>query len=70
VKYIAPTDVTDPPEGWEWAKKEAVAFNVKSGQCRYVVTQNAHGSVRVSDEILEGDEANALMRQWNDEAKQ
>ena len=68
--YIAPTDVTDPPPGWEWAIKEAVSLNRTTGECKYVVTQKAFGGVRVSEEIMDLNEANALMRKWNEEAKQ
>ena len=67
---IAPTDVTDPPDGWGWAMKEAVSWRSRTGEHQYVVTQKTPGGVRVSDEIMLLEPANALMREWNNEAKQ
>lgn len=70
MNHIAPTDVTDPPDGWGWAMREVTLMNRKTGECKYVVRQQTPTGLRHGGEPMAGDEAAALMRKWNEEAKQ
>lgn len=66
---IAPTDVTDPPDGWGWAMKEVHSWRPSSGEMRFTVSQKTPGGERVAGPI-EALAACDLMFQWNNEAKQ
>jgi hypothetical protein len=66
---VAPTDVTDPPDGWEWAKQEVMEHHLAHKRRLYVVSQQMPKGTRYVN-ALDKQEAQILMRQWNDEAKQ
>ena len=69
MSYIAPTDVTEPPPGWSWAKKEVYSWRQSKGEVRFKVSQETPNGYR-SSVPMEEPAANDLMRKWNDEAKQ
>ena len=65
---IAPTDVTDPPNGWSWAQKHTSHLGINTGEYRYIVSQDTPKGYRQSSP-LEREDANKLMVEWNQEAK-
>ena len=69
MKLIAPSDVTDPPPGWQWAKKEVHSWRQNTGEMRFIVSQETPSGDRRTGPI-EALEASDLMRKWNEEAKQ
>jgi hypothetical protein len=68
MKHIAPTDVTAPPDGWGWAMKDLHSCRKSTGEMKYVVRQKTSNGDR-SAGPMSAALANALMLQWNNEAK-
>lgn len=70
----APTDVSAPPDGWSWAKREPFSKHIPTGVFTYLVWQHVPKSGRYKlgyrqSGPLELEEANKQMIDWNNEAK-